>query len=269
MSDPLRSPLDPDALLEHLEETRLRLALLKYHQKEEEDWQAAWDALPPDAPQKLEEARFFSRTQARTLRLIKKHERRAARGRKPHPLPRLLNAAAAAALILLLSFGTALATSADLRSGLIRLLYQITPKYTRVSFSPIPQEEGVSGSPTPPQSNLSVPSEWKGLYYPSYIPEGYSFSEIGKTEGMFISVYISKDNLLLRFQELPLETEMNINSENYIVEEVDINGVSGLLSWKDEQAILVWPSADKFLMLDSSEGKDKTLDIARSVIRIK
>ncbi len=251
-----QTSLSIESLKKQLEDTKLRLALLEYQQREDAARQAAWDSLPPDSPEKQEEEGFFARTQAKTLRLIKQHERRAARKTRPRHPPRALAVAAAAILILFLTFGTALAVSPALRVQVMRLMYQVTPEYTEVHFAP---DEGAS---------FEVPAEWMGLYYPAFIPEGYAFYGAEGTR-MPTAAFTGEDDKLLRFSEFELIAESNINSEGYTVEEVDINGAKGVMSWKEGYTIMVWPASDRFFMLDVTENRDIALNIARSVIRIK
>ncbi|MEZ7873056.1 MAG: DUF4367 domain-containing protein [Eubacteriales bacterium] len=251
------TPLSVEGLKQQLEDTRLRLALLEAQGQEDEAMQAAWDALPPDAPEKREEARFFARTEKGTLRLIRKHERRAARAERPRRIPRPLTVAAAAVLILCLSLGTALAVNPALRVQIMRLLYNVTPEYTEVRFVP---DEAAS---------FDVPAEWTGLYYPAFIPEGYELDGIGGSRRMPIAVYTAANDQYLTFTEHDLESEVNINSEGYFVEEVQINNMAGILSYRDKKTIITWANTEKAFTLSITEDRDIALAVAQSVIPIK
>ena len=256
MNKILQPTLGIEALKQQLEDTRLRLALLEYQQQEDEARQAARDSLPPDSPEMAEESSFFARTQTNTLRLIKKHERLSLRRAMPRRFPRVLTVAAAVLLLLALSLGTALAVSPALRVQVMRLLYQVTPEYTQVSFVP---DEAAS---------FDVPAEWTGLYYPAYIPEGYEFYGVGGSSSMPKVLFNASEDRFLRFSEYSLEAESNINSEGYTVEEADINDTKGVLSWKDGHTILVWPVSDRFFILDITAAADTAMEIARSVTRV-
>ena len=245
MNKILQPTLGIEALKQQLEDTKLRLALLEYQQQEDEARQAARDSLPPDSPEMAEESSFFARTQANTLRRA-----------MPHRFPRVLTVAAAVLLLLALSLGTALAVSPALRVQVMRLLYQVTPEYTEVSFVP---DEAAS---------FDVPAEWTGLYYPAYIPEGYEFYGVGGSSSMPKVLFNASEDRFLRFSEYSLEAESNINSEGYMVEEADINGAKGVLSWKDGHTILVWPVSDRFFILDITAAADTAMEIARSVTRV-
>ena len=144
-----------------------------------------------------------------------------------------------------------------LRVQVMRLLYQVTPEYTQVSFVP---DEAAS---------FDVPVEWTGLYYPAYIPEGYEFYGVGGSSSMPKVLFNASEDRFLRFSEYSLEAESNINSEGYTVEEADINGAKGVLSWKDGHTILVWPVSDRFFILDITAAADTAMEIARSVTRVK
>lgn len=257
MNRPLQQPLSIEGLKRQLEDTRLRLALLEAQRQEDEAMQAAWDALPPDAPEKREEARFFARTEKGTLRLIRKHERRAARAERPRRIPRTLTVAAAAVLILCLSLGTALAVSPALRVQIMRLLYNVTPEYTEVRFVP---DEAAS---------FDVPAEWTGLYYPAFIPEGYELDGIAGSERIPKAIYTAADDRSIVFIEHSLDGESNINSEGYTVEEVEINGAKGIISHKAGYSIIVWSNTEKAFTLSITEDYDIALAVARSLVRVK
>ena len=257
MNKVLQPTLGIEALKQQLEDTKLRLALLEYQQQEDEARQAARDSLPPDSPEIAEESRFFTRSQANTLRLIKKHERRSLRRAMPRRFPRVLTAAAAALLLLALSLGTALAVSPALRVQVMRLLYRVTPEYTEISFVP---DEAAS---------FDVPAEWTGLYYPAYIPEGYELEGIGGSERMPKAIYTAANDQSLLFREYDLEGESNINSEGYTVEEVQINNMASIMSYKDNHTIIAWANTEKAFTLSITEDRDIALAVAQSIIRIK
>ncbi len=240
MNKPQQQILSIKGLKQQLEDTRLRLAQLEAQGQEGEAPPAALDAPPSDTPEKREEARFFARAEKGTLRI-----------------PRPLTVAAAAVLILCLSLGTALAVSPALRVQIMRLLYNVTPEYTEVRFVP---DEAAS---------FDVPAGWTGLYYPAFIPEGYKLDTIAGAKNMPVSVYIASNDHSMVFREYGLDSESNINSEGYTVQEVEINGAIGIISHKAGYSIIVWSNTEKAFTLSITEDYDIALTVARSLVRVK
>lgn len=246
-----------DGLQRQLEDTKLRLALLQYQYSQDEAWQSARDSLAPGAPEIAEEERFFTRTESKTLRLIKRQARRQARPEYAGRKPGLLAVLAALIILLTISLGTALAVSPALRVQVMRLLYTITPEYTEVRFSP------------DPDSSFEIPAEWSGLYFPTFLPEGYIFAEAAATKSVKQAVFVKDDNRHLRFSEYELGVETNINTEGLEVREIRPHGASGLIASKEGYSLLLWPMSEKYLILDITENTDIATQIAESVLRTK
>lgn len=170
---------------------------------------------------------------------------------------KVLPAAAIIVLVLMLSFATVLAVSPQLRIHMIRMLYKVMPQYTEVSFSPDPDHF------------FDVPEGWQGLYYPAYIPEGYYQTNIVSGKKSSKVVFSANDNHYLFFSEHKLGVESNINSENSVVEEIDINGKTGLIIQNGDYNMIVWANDEKCFTLYVTENADIAIKIAKSVMRIK
>lgn len=246
-------PYGVEALQQHLADTKLRLALLTYQQQRDAAWQAAQDALPADAPQKAEQARFFAQTEARTLRLLRRQERRHAGKRSPARAARLLPAAAALVLALALGLGTALAVSPALRMQALRLLIQVTPQYTQIRFA---REQ---------DARAQVPSDWVGRCFPAWLPEGYTLLDSASSPDHSKAVYTAEGERFLRFIEYRTSASIQINTEGYSTKDVDINGAPGMLSWKEGHTSVVWSAYDRAYLLSVTEDTATALRIAESV----
>lgn len=250
-------PFGEEELRQHILEAKLRLALLQHQRQQDEATQTARDALPTSSLKALEEARFFARTEGRTLRFIKRHERRSLKPAQPAGLRRVVLAFASLLLVLTLGFGTALAVSPALRVQVMRLLYTVTPQYTEVRFE------------ADPDSSFEVPARWEGLYFPAYVPEGYIFSESASTRTMKLSAFVKDDDHFFRFNEYDLKVEGNVNTEGMETREIEVHGMPGLLATKDGYTQLVWSTADKYFAIDITEDAETAIKIADSVLRVK
>lgn len=250
-------PESAETLRQQLLEAKLRLALLEYQQKEDAAQQRRRDALPEDAPEKAAEAAFFARTEGKMIRLIRAKSKNKEKAAKHGRLSRFLSAAAIFVLVLLLGFGSALAFSPALRVQLMRMLYQVTPQYTEIRFLPDPNK------------TLEIPAEWNGLYYPSYIPEGYRMEGARSNSFLARVAYSGSAEKYILFTEYNLDVETNLNTEGFTIEEIEINGFKGILAYKEGKTNMLWPCSDKYFVLHITENRDVAMKIAQSVVRIK
>lgn len=233
---------------------KLRMALLEAARLEADRAQAAWDALPEDAPQRAAEKAFHLRTEGKYLRRARRAQRA---GRAPRLLLRALQFAAVLALAFTVSLGTAMAVSGGVRVAVMRLLYRVTPQYTEVSMA---EDEGAA---------FFVPANWTGSYYPSYIPAGYVFHSVDGTPVMRDAVYTSTGDKIMIFSENDLSVGMNIDTEGYEIKEIEINHHSALLAHKKGRTHIVWQETDRMMVLTISENTETALKVAQSVRRIK
>lgn len=235
-------------------QNKLRMALLEAAGAEADRAQAAWDALPDDAPEKAAEKAFHLRTEEKYLRMARRAQHA---GRAPRMVLRALQFAAVLALAFAVSLGTAMAVSGEVRVAVMRLLYRVTPEYTEISMA---EDEDAA---------FFVPADWTGSYYPSYIPEGYSFYSVTGTPSIRETIYTSSENKMLSFTENDPSVESNEDTENYEIIEIDLKGNKALLTVKEGKSKVIWQSADCFMVLTISENAETALKVAQSVRRIK
>lgn len=235
-------------------QNKLRMALLEAAGAEADRAQAAWDALPDDAPEKAAEKAFHLRTEEKYLRMARRAQHA---GRAPRMVLRALQFAAVLALAVAVSLGTAMAVSGEVRVAVMRLLYRVTPEYTEISMA---EDEDAA---------FFVPADWTGSYYPSYIPEGYSFYEVFGTDSMRFSHYTAAEDKYLSFNECDQAVEANTDTEGYQLQEITLNGHPALLASKENKSKIIWQSTDCFMVLTISENAETALKVAQSVRRIK
>ena len=83
------------------------------------------------------------------------------------------------------------------------------------------------------------------------------------------TVFVSKETKYLQFSERPLGMEENLTSEGISVEEVEINGALGLMSWTAERTIIAWSLGGRLFVLDVTENRSVAMKIAHSVTPIE
>lgn len=244
-----------DELYRQLAYTKLRIALLAQQENEAKvllNAEASKSAL-------AEEQKFFTDTQDRTIRRIRVQLlRQSAQNFARYDLRKIVRAAAAVLLVFYLGLTTAVATVQSVRVNLMKLLYNVEEQYTEISFQP--DEEAA----------FEVPAEWAGNYFMSYIPNGYSFAFCSPPSTMEQEIiYTDSAGRMIRFCEMALQLEANIDTEGFSVMPVQVNGASGIIAEKATEVTVVWPAVDRYFMLNANCTRDEVIRIAKQVIRIK
>lgn len=247
-----------DELLKQLADTKLKIALLTQQEVEMDEIGDNADA-PETEVAIIEQDAFFRSTQDHALSRIKTNiQKQNSIQFTFRYLPRLAQIAASALLLFYIGLTTAAATVPSVRIVLMQMLYKIEEEYTEVSFQP--DEE----------ASFDVPSEWGGDYFMSYIPSDYQFeccSEMSDIEQEII--YVTVDGKILRFCESLLDTEINVDTEEYSVSTIQINGMRGILAKTDEVTKIVWASVDRCFILNINSSPEEAVVIAEKVVRIK
>ena len=168
-------------------------------------------------------------------------------------LPRAIEIAACLVLALGIAAPIAIANVEEIRARVLKALVRFEEKYVEVGLV---EEEA-----------FFVPSEWRGEYYPTYIPDGYEFERAGKWE-MYV-VYENEDDDLLVFHECTSDTAMNMSNEGATISYERINGAEAMLIERDDGYMdLVWWIDDRFFVIGSYESRAETIKMAEGVRKI-
>ena len=73
---------------------------------------------------------------------------------------------------------------------------------------------------------IDIPNDWLGMYYPTYIPDGYTVTEVGELSAL-VDFY-NEDGIFIVFEEHTEDSNVSLNSENAELKYVDINGKEAL-----------------------------------------
>jgi GAF domain-containing protein len=206
-----------------------------------------------------EEKRFFTDTQGRTVAAIQKQRRKqAVRQVACRGLQRIGCAVATAALVFYLGLTAAAATVQSAGVNLIKMLNNIEEQYTENRY---PSDEGLS---------FKVPAEWKGNFYMSYIPDGYSLAGWSNASGNGQEVvYVNPEGGVLRFSESTRQAEVDLSIKGFLVKPVRINGASGTLAKTASEVVVAWSASDRYFALSVSGRSGDALQIAERVMQIK
>ncbi|MBQ2957688.1 MAG: DUF4367 domain-containing protein [Clostridia bacterium] len=168
------------------------------------------------------------------------------------------------AVIIPVALPYAVAKNERVRSAVLEMLIEHGDGNVTLSMREVQDEE------------FDVPADWKGEYFPAYIPEGYKICLISQYTA--IIEFKNSDGLNISFNELTENTYVSTDSENSVVTNELINGATATILRKAQPDYkgtprpdwytVIWQKDDKYFMLWTSEPLEETLKIARSVRKI-
>ena len=239
--------LSSKEIMQKIADLKIRLALQQEFEQEVDTLVA--EVNPTDAGQ----TQPIREMEERVLRDIAVHTgKRRQRHEQKRRFPRCARVIAVIALLVMASVGSAMATVHMVQIGLLKLDIQTYPE--RTSYGLVPSEKTVE-----------VPAEWKGDFYPAYIPEGFEFDRCRLNN----VIYLDKEGRCLDFSEETYGSITNLDTENANLSSVFINGAEATLIEKDGWAAVVWSANNRLFIVDIDGGKDDVLRVAASVILIK
>lgn len=112
-----------------------------------------------------------------------------------------------------------------------------------------------------------IPEDWQEMYYPSYIPEGFTFKEIKSISTINTLVYVDSRGYNLGFSIIMPNAEINIDTENMEKSEIQINGRNALLYEKSDKiksSVLI-NYGDCIIYIVGSLSTDEIIKIAENI----
>lgn len=165
-----------------------------------------------------------------------------------HALMRTSKIVAILLLVLLIGFSTAMAMVPSLRATVLRFIINITDTHTELSLED--------------STYIDVPVEWCGNYYPSYIPEGYSLTQV--VPYPCEAYYENVDGTQLSFYEYDDSSYTSIDTEDAEIRSIPLHETTALVSEKEGNAFVVWSSGSRYFIVNISQWSSSTLDMAES-----
>lgn len=174
-------------------------------------------------------------------------------------VPRTMRFAVAALGILCIGLTTAFASSETFRVRVFSMFAEDHGQYTAIGLR---EDE---------QKAFDVPNGWEGMYYPTYIPDGFEVINVENlSEQIFLISFENKNNEYLTFEEMTEDAESNIDTENAQVYYTEIHGNTALVSVKADLTIVSWNEQNRmFSVIIDGEAEKDALKVAKSVTRIK
>lgn len=250
--------------LEILQDEHLDMMLhLVFLQEEDEEIEALLNTPVPELTE--EQEALTERAFQKAIAYSEKQRKAAAHKRRMNVarsmVARGIEAAACFVVIVGIALPVAFATSQTFRSRVMRLL---------ISYDQSKQEANVSFVETPSLS-FDVPEAWRGIYYPSYIPEGFS---VESCSSLLPKVsYESVDGGQMDFYELDEAAESTLGTEGGEVFAAMIGTHEGHVIESNADGLhivdLVWAVEDRWFHLSALNIElDEVIRIAESVRRI-
>lgn len=174
-------------------------------------------------------------------------------------VPRTMRFAVAALGILCIGLTTAFASSETFRVRVFSMFAEDHGQYTAIGLR---EDE---------QKAFDVPNGWEGMYYPTYIPDGFEVINVENlSEQIFLISFENKNNEYLTFEEMTEDAESNIDTENAQVYYTEIHGNTALVSVKADLTNVSWNEQNRILsVVFDGEVEEDALKVAKSVTRIK
>ena len=173
--------------------------------------------------------------------------------------PRTMRFAVAALGILCIGLTTAFASSETFRVRVFSMFAEDRGQYTAIGLR---EDE---------QKAFDVPNGWEGMYYPTYIPDGFEVINVENlSEQIFLISFENKNNEYLTFEEMKEDAESNIHTENEQLYYTENHGTTAVFSLKSHITIFSWNEQNRILsVVFDGEVEEDALKVAKSVTRIK
>lgn len=232
------------ALYEDLAALKIRIAFAEISEAELDEYDRELSS--------VSESDYSEAAQKRALKLIeRKLNKQLSKRFIRKTLPHTLQIVALSLLLFFIGLTTAIATVQPIRLRIMDFIAQIEENYSAV------------GMTYNDNDNSIVPVEWKGAYYPFYIPDEYTLARIDELYN--IVYYTAMDDCVLQFSEYEdtIYTNVDIGENNAF--DITINGYAGIAMTDGVGTTITWCIDDTYLYLYYSGDFDEAQRIAESV----
>lgn len=195
------------------------------------------------------------------LTLARKHEKKQLNIKRDRFIRRYAKMAGAVVLMLSAAFSVFLAGSEALRGNVFQFVFQDSDTYMKV----IPVETSDPGA----DAKKNIPPDWKGVYYPDYLPEEYEFTE-ANAEGKAKTIVFEnrKLDVLILTQEPADGAEILIDKEGAETGETSIQGNPAFWTSKEGETTLMWNQYGILFMLYAPMDLDEITKIAEHLLYV-
>lgn len=243
-------PLSKNRLQEEQEELLLKMALVRYFEREDANLRAAV-AECPDLPEDRESAEHA------VDRAMRQQHWKVVGQKVWRASAKVVTRAAVVFLTFFVFLTTAFAASAPVRDAIYKILFSHEDRYTLVQIDPTVSDAFID-------ADLYT---WEHCFAPTYLPKGYELA-VCDDMGNLLFVSYEKDGRYIDFTQTPADAQssIHVDSENaQITRPIMINNSEGIYNLKDGETTIVWQVGGCLIDILSNEDTDEVIKVAQGV----
>ena len=244
-------PLSKNRLQEEQEELLLKMALVRYFEREDANLRAAVAECPdlPDDRELAEHAVDRAMRQQHWKVVGQKVWRASAK---------VVTRAAVVFLTFFIFLTTVFAASAPVRDAIYKILFSHEDRYTLVQVDPTVSDAFID-------ADLYT---WEHCFAPTYLPKGYKLTTFDDIAGNMLIVRYEKGKNFIQINQAPanVQSSIHIDSENaQTTKPITIGNSEGIYNLKDGKTQIVWQVGGCLVDVISNEDTDEVIKVAQGV----
>lgn len=244
-------PLSKNRLQEEQEELLLKMALVRYFEREDANLRAAV-AKCPDLPENRESAEHA------VDRAMRQQHWKAVGQKVWRASAKVVTRAAVVFLTFFIFLTTAFAASAPVRDAIYKILFSHEDRYTLVQVDPAVSDAFID-------ADLYT---WDHCFAPTYLPKGYKLTTFDDIAGNMLIVRYEKGKNFIQINQAPanVQSSIHIDSENaQTTKPITIGNSEGIYNLKDGKTQIVWQVGGCLVDVISNEDTDEVIKVAQGV----
>lgn len=244
-------PLSKNRLQEEQEELLLKMALVRYFEREDANLRAAV-AKCPDLPENRESAEHA------VDRAMRQQHWKAVGQKVWRASAKVVTRAAVVFLTFFIFLTTVFAASAPVRDAIYKILFSHEDRYTLVQVDPTVSDAFID-------ADLYT---WEHCFAPTYLPKGYKLTTFDDIAGNMLIVRYEKGKNFIQINQAPanVQSSIHIDSENaQTTKPITIGNSEGIYNLKDGKTQIVWQVGGCLVDVISNEDTDEVIKVAQGV----
>lgn len=244
-------PLSKNRLQEEQEELLLKMALVRYFEREDANLRAAV-AERPDLPAGMESAEHA------VDRAMRQQHWKVVGQKVWRASAKVVTRAAVVFLTFFILLTTVFAASAPVRDAIYKILFSHEDRYTLVQVDPTVSDAFID-------ADLYT---WEHCFAPTYLPKGYKLTTFDDIAGNMLIVRYEKGKNFIQINQAPanVQSSIHIDSENaQTTKPITIGNSEGIYNLKDGKTQIVWQVGGCLVDVISNEDTDEVIKVAQGV----
>lgn len=244
-------PLSKNRLQEEQEELLLKMALVRYFEREDANLRAAV-AECPDLPEDRESAEHA------VDRAMRQQHWKVVGQKVWRASAKVVTRAAVVFLTFFIFLTTVFAASAPVRDAIYKILFSHEDRYTLVQVDPTVSDAFID-------ADLYT---WEHCFAPTYLPKGYKLTTFDDIAGNMLIVRYEKGKNFIQINQAPanVQSSIHIDSENaQTTKPITIGNSEGIYNLKDGKTQIVWQVGGCSVDVISNEDTDEVIKVAQGV----